>query len=207
MIEKNPHENFYAPHRWYCITINPSDSYQKFQDPNRFDNFVKFMKTLFYEIYDCRAIAYVGNIEVSEPIKLIESKGPRLHYHGRMLFYDYKQIHQWLIHDLGKAARIGSVDIDTVGDLPTWDHYCRKQSMKTMPEKAELYNSYSLNNLQTVFASRYLMSVPEGAPQGEGVSGLVARADVIGGSDSDDKSETRRSVSDLDLDFEKIKNI
>lgn len=164
MIEKKPHENFYQKVKWYSVTINPCDSHQKFNTLNRFDNFVKMMKTMFYEIFDSKGIAYIGNIEVSEPRKLIESKGPRLHWHGRILFNKNEQIFQWLTEDLGKLARLGSVDIDIINDIVVWDHYCRKQTC-IMPEKACLYNSYTILMIQMKNAESFVSP-----PEGDGVS-------------------------------------
>lgn len=186
--EKTP---FYVINRWYSITINPEDRYQCWASENRYLNFRRWFRAECLEIFPL-PLVYVGNIELSEPRNLNESKGPRLHFHGMFKFTDNAQIFKFLLLGLNRAARMGHVDIDTVGDLPTWIKYCRKHEL-VMPKDSSLSNHYTI---QDHYVSNTLHSyeAPEGLPQGRGSDGLAkeAQANVSVGSEASEATKPVR---------------
>lgn len=176
---------FYVINKWYCLTINPEDRYQQWASENRYVNFMRWFKNEMTEIFGYGKTIYVGNVELSEPRELNESKGPRLHFHGMFRFKDNSDIFKFLLLGLNRMARMGHVNIDTVGDLAVWTQYCRKHEA-VMPTK-----TCSLSNHYTVW-DHYVANTldqyeaPEGLPQGRGSDGLAkeAQADVSEGSEA-----------------------
>lgn len=180
---------FYRVNLWYSLTINPENRYQYLGSDHRYTNFIRWLKAELREIFETTGVTYVGNVELSEPKKLLDSVGPRLHFHGMFKFKDNAQIFKFLLLGLNRMARIGQVDIDTVGDLPTWVDYCRKHEM-VMKRDSILSNNYTIEK-HYVANTLHTYEAPEGLPQGRGLDGLAkeAQANVSVGSEASEATK------------------
>jgi len=186
-MKNNP---FYKINVWYSITINPEDRNQYFGTPNRYVNFMRWIRGELFEIFPLPMV-YVGNVELSEPKNLTLGMGPRLHFHGMFKFKDNAQIFKFLLMGLNRAARGGHVDIDTVGNVPTWISYCRKHEM-VMPKDACLSNHYTVQD-HYLLNTLHSYESPEGTAQAGGSDGLVKEG-VVDVSLGNDPSVTKNLI-------------
>jgi hypothetical protein len=122
-------EPYYQINKYYAITINPEDKYQKFNVKNngRFKAFHTYMYNYLY-VLTCK---YRFIIEVSEPRGFHTQgyAGPRLHLHGHIMFRTPKEIGEFLMEGYRMILMIGSMDIDTIDDMATWEKYMNKQNI------------------------------------------------------------------------------
>lgn len=127
-INKKPTglKNFYEINKWYSFTLNPQDKYQFFGNEYRFKRFRNIIYELFLVKYH-----YGFIIEISEPRNQIpyQYKGPRLHIHGTIRFPTRATLERFLIIKMSQISKIGTMEIDTIGNIETWLDYIHKQNI------------------------------------------------------------------------------
>lgn len=119
----------------YCMTINPSDGWQFYENKNRVD---KVRSSLYDLLMDFKNVNITLYSEISEPgikgmsINSVANRYPRVHFHGTIEFKDVKAVRFMLEHGLYKLNQY-HVNIckykivDGKPDIKGWDTYCKKQ--------------------------------------------------------------------------------
>ncbi len=94
----------------YEITINPSDKYQFFGKPRRYELFLTMMDTFLKQSLDCWNIQYKLCVELSTPhinISMKTGNQSRLHFHGYVKFKTKRSKSCFHLHSVYKISRFG----------------------------------------------------------------------------------------------------
>lgn len=146
MTEKNTNTKLFYDVGYYSITINPEDRYQHFGmlGINRMQKFRELMRDTLYPWKTDFGIDYYFRIELSEPRDINNTRGPRLHLHGVILFTSRKSVYNFLLECLPKLAKFTHVNIDTINDINQWEQYVEKQrdivTVKPMASDDDLFS-------------------------------------------------------------------
>lgn len=110
----------YHENEIYALTINPSDTYQKF---GRTDRLQLFQREIDKMLSNIKHIEYDLRIEVS--------KLGRLHCHGYMrIRKNMKQ--KFYIDSITELKEIGCFTIKHIDNYVTWHSYIHKQELTTL---------------------------------------------------------------------------
>ncbi len=123
---KNP-SNFLNKGVHYSITINLDDKHQYFGIDDRDKKAHSFM---YEQLLHFKSIGITHELymELSEPkSNSISKNGPRLHFHGTIMFHSCKSVKRFLLIEWYKLSRFSNFDIDTINDMDKWVLYCKKQ--------------------------------------------------------------------------------
>lgn len=117
---------FYEVNRWYSITINPNDTYQRYgKGIERLDA----IKQIFFEHllgYSQSKISYCLHFDISEPRDMVDGKSSRVHFHGVIKFNTPISIRNWQLYHSHQLSKMSYVNIDTIDDPIKWIAYCKK---------------------------------------------------------------------------------
>lgn len=133
MPERNQKmELFYEVNKWYSITINPNDSYQRY---GKGIDRLKSINQIFFEHllgYSQSKIQYKLHYDISEPRDMVDGKSPRVHFHGVIRFTTPMSIRNWLLYHSHQLSKMSYVNIDTIDDPNKWIGYCKKYDNITL---------------------------------------------------------------------------
>lgn len=113
------------------FTYNPSDDHQYFGKPGRLDSFTQYHFKLFKATlsYSCDWVLY-PEYSFNGTSSEMGRNGPRLHYHGYIIF---KDLDDFLELSYTKLSLKGKFEIDTIEDESVWYTYCKKASAIMIP--------------------------------------------------------------------------
>ncbi len=116
----------------YSVTINPENSKQYANSPERFQKVVNFLHEKLMALKEFN-IEYVMYLEISEGSSKSADKFyigdvvTRIHGHGTIEFKYNKSIKWFLLHGLKILSKDSSVLISHLIDEDNWTEYCQKQ--------------------------------------------------------------------------------
>lgn len=135
-LKKTPQINMYQVGTLYSITINPDDSHQYIDDPDRLDKLRRYWSKHLAK-YSWEYNLYA---EFSTPNN--SKSFPRYHFHGIIMFRTKGQLRRWYNSTYRQLSKVSYFDIDTIADIEYWQSYCQKnQSIMTMIDKESHYIS------------------------------------------------------------------
>jgi len=138
---KKKRESFYKKDTLYSFTLMPINKYQFFGSVNRLRRFKDFCNEQFLTF----PAQYNLYIEVSEPrgMQIQAYDGPRLHFHGTILFKNDHLIKEYLMRYYYKLLRWTAVEIDVCNHPKIWHTYCTKQKF--------IKNNQMMNGYKVLF--------------------------------------------------------
>lgn len=136
LYEKNPSDEtvdhddkrVYKEGDLLALTVAPRDERQCYGQTHRGTRFYNKYKTFFAS--DELELRYWIRMEISEPIGIVKTKGPRLHLHGIVHLPTKVAVINWLITVFPNLCADGRVEVRHIRHaeaLDGWRKYCKKQ--------------------------------------------------------------------------------